>query len=195
MARILHFADLHLDRSFAGLGMASSQATRRRQELRSSLKHIVDLALELDVDALTVGGDVYEHARVTPDTANFIKQQFERLASRPVLIAPGNHDPYVPDSPYRRVEWPPNVHLFGGLSWQPVQIRDDITVWGIGHTGPAIRESLLRELRVRSGETAVALLHGSDLTSVPEGKATHCPFERRDVEACGAAFVLLGHYH
>ena len=195
MARILHFADLHLDRSFASLRMAPSEASKRRVELRAALRRIVDLALELNVDALTIGGDLYEHERVTLDTGNFIKQQLEQLAPRPVLIAPGNHDPYLPDALYRQIDWPANVRIFDSMHWQPVEIGDGVTIWGVGHTGPAIRENLLRELRVGPGEAAVALLHGSDLTAVPEGKATHCPFERQDAEACGTAFVLLGHYH
>jgi len=194
MARILHFADLHLHRSFAGIGMASSEASKRREELRAALRRIVDRSLELNVDVLTVGGDLYEQDSVTLDDGHFIKQQFERLAPRRVLIAPGNHDPYVPDAIYRRFEWPLNVHVFQDMQWRGVQI-DDVVVYGIGHTGPAIRDNLLRDLRVGSGETAIALLHGSDLTAVPSGKATHCPFERQDVEASGAAFVLLGHYH
>ena len=195
MTRILHFADLHLDRSFAGLGMASSEASKRREELRAALRRIVDLALELEVDALTVGGDLYEQERVTLDTGNFMRQQFQLLAPRPVLIAPGNHDPYLPDAMYRRIDWPSNVRIFQDMRWQAVEIGDGVTMWGVGHAGPAIRENLLRELRIGPGEVAVALLHGSDLTAVPAGKATHCPFQRQDVEACGAAFVLLGHYH
>ncbi len=194
MARILHFADLHLDRSFASLGVASSEASKRREELRGALRRIVDLALELNVDAVTVGGDLYEHDRVTLDTAHFIRQQFERLAPRHVFIAPGNHDPYVPDAMYRRIEWPANVHIFSDLNWRAIQLAE-VTVYGVGHTGPAIRDNLLRHLRVGAGETALVLLHGSDLTAVPEGKMAHCPFERQDVEACGATFILLGHYH
>lgn len=41
MTKILHFADLHLDCSFAGVGMASSEASRRREELRSVLRRFV----------------------------------------------------------------------------------------------------------------------------------------------------------
>jgi hypothetical protein len=47
--RILHFADLHLDRSFATLRMASSEAVKRREELRTTLRRIVDLAIERDI--------------------------------------------------------------------------------------------------------------------------------------------------
>ena len=33
------------------------------------------------------------------------------------------------------------------------------------------------------------------MRAVPEGKPAHAPFEPEDVDACGARFVLLGHYH
>jgi DNA repair exonuclease SbcCD nuclease subunit len=192
--RILHFSDLHLDRSFAALGMASSEAAKRREELRAALRRIVDLAIERDVDVLTVGGDLYEHDRVTRDTANFMREQFARVAPRPVLIAPGNHDPYVPDGLYWRLEWPENVHIFESMSWDSVQVGD-VAVWGVGHRGLAIRDNLLGQLRIDRPGTHIALFHGSDMSSVPEGKDAHCPFDRADVERCGADFVLLGHYH
>lgn len=195
MTKILHFADLHLDRSFAGVGIYSSEASTRREELRAALRRIVDLALDRGVDALTMGGDLYEHDRVTLDTGHFIAQQFERLAPVPVLVAAGNHDPLLPDSMYRRMDWPANVHVFGSMTWTSVEITGGVHVWGVGHNGPAVRERLLADLRVDPSRVDVALLHGSDLESVPDGKAAHCPFERADVTATGARFLLLGHYH
>lgn len=193
MVRLLHFADLHLDRSFAGVSMASGEASRRREELRAALRRIIQLALEREVDALTVGGDLYERDRVTGDTAQFLIQQFTRF-EKPVLIAPGNHDPYVPDSLYRRLPWPSNVHIFKSGSWQPFALGE-VTVWGIGHNAPDVRDNYLDNLRLNPGGMDIALLHGSDLSKVPEQKVTHCPFQAEDVDRCGAAFVLLGHYH
>lgn len=196
MTRVLHFSDLHLDRSFAGLGMAVSEATKRRQELRDALRRIVDMALELDVAALTVGGDLYEHERVTIDTGRFIADQFGRLAPRPVLIAPGNHDPYVADGLYRRMEWPANVHIFAGPKWEPVRLDAGVTVWGAGHASPDLRDNLLAQLRTSASDgTSIALVHASDISAVPQNKAAHCPFQREDVEKSGVAFALLGHYH
>lgn len=194
--RILHFADLHLDRSFAGLGMALSEATKRREELRAALRRIIDLAIELGVDALTVGGDLYEHEHVTLDTGNFIADQFQRLAPRPVMIAPGNHDPFVPDSLYRRLQWPTNVHVFSELSWSAWPLPGGVTIWGVGHNSPSVRDNLLKELRVNGDrEMSIALVHASDVSAVPEGKLAHCPFQREDVERSGVSFTLLGHYH
>src|SRR5213593_4295534 len=139
MTRILHFADLHLDRPYTVLAMAPSEANKRREELRAALTRIIDLALELKVDGLTVGGDLYEHDRVQPDTGNFIAEQFRRLMPRPVLVVPGNHDPYVPESLYRRKEWPTNVRIFESLHWRPEVVCDSLRIWGVGHTGPTIR--------------------------------------------------------
>jgi DNA repair exonuclease SbcCD nuclease subunit len=195
VARILHFADLHLDRSFAGLSVAPSEAAKRREELRAALRRIVDLALELEVDALTIGGDLYEHDRAGPDTGNFLAGEFERLAPKRVLIAPGNHDPYIPDSLYWRREWPANVQIFESMTWSPVEITHGVTVWGVGHRGPAIRDNLVGALRVEPGQTNIALVHASDMSAVPEGKPAHCPFTRDDIERSGIDFALLGHYH
>lgn len=196
MTRLLHFADLHLDRSFAGLGMAVSEASKRREELRDALRRIVALAIELDVDALTVGGDLYEHERATADTGRFIAEEFQRLAPRPVLVAPGNHDPYLPDSLYRRTQWPPNVHIFTQPRWEQRRLDESLVVWGAGHVSPDLRDNLLAQLRVdRRDGVAVALLHASDISAVPENKQAHCPFTREDIENSGVAFALLGHYH
>jgi len=195
VVRILHFADLHLDRSFAGLSVAPSEAAKRREELRAALRRIVDLALQLDVDAVTVGGDLYEHERAGPDTGNFIAGEFARLAPKRVLIAPGNHDPYVPDSLYWRLDWPPNVHIFQTMSWEPVELSDTVALWGAGHRGPAIRDNLLAALSVDRSRTNIALLHASDISAVPEGKPAHCPFTGEDIERSGLDFALLGHYH
>ncbi len=192
---ILHTADVHLDRPYSGLGMTASVAQARRQELRDAFRRFVDLALELRVDAVTIGGDLYEHERSTLDTGNFLAQQFARLGQTPVLIAPGNHDPIVPDSLYRRVAWPANVTIFAEPRFRAFRLGDGVTVWGAGHDGPDLRQNLLEGFRVPAEGAHVLLFHGSDLHAVPEGKRAHCGFRPEDIDRSGAAFALLGHYH
>src|SRR5207245_10629426 len=108
---------------------------------------------------------------------------------------PGNHVPYVPESIYRRKEWPANVRIFDSLEWQSQPICESLTIWGVGHTGPTIRDNLLRNLQVSGDGTNVALFHGSDIATLPEGKPAHAPFEREDIVRSGVDFALLGHYH
>lgn len=193
--KILHTADVHLDRAYAGAGMTASIAAARRQELRDAFRRFIDLALETRADAVTIGGDLYEHERSTLDTGNFIRQQLERLGDMPVLISPGNHDPYVPDSLYRRIEWPRNVTIFSDPRLRAARLPG-VTIWGAGHDAPDLRQNLLEGFRVpNDGATHLLLFHGSDLHAVPEGKRAHCGFRPEDVDRTGAAFALLGHYH
>lgn len=195
MLTILHTADVHLDRAYSGAGMTPAIAGARRQELRDAFRRFIDLALELRVAAVTIGGDLYEHERSTLDTCNFLRAQFERLGDVRVLIAPGNHDPYVPVSLYRRMDWPRNVTIFAEPHLNPVALSPGVTVWGAGHNAPDLRENLLQGFRVQGEGTHILLFHGSDVHAVPEGKPTHAPFRPEDIAATGAGFALLGHYH
>jgi DNA repair exonuclease SbcCD nuclease subunit len=175
--------------------MTSGIAAARRQELRDGFRRFIDLALEMRADAITIGGDLYEHERSTLDTGNFLRQQFERIAPTPVLIAPGNHDPALPDSLYRRVNWPGNVTIFMDPQFHPVRPTDDLTVWGAGHNAPDLRQNLLPGFKVPAEGRHILLFHGSDISSVPEGKPVHCGFRPEDIADTGADFALLGHYH
>jgi DNA repair exonuclease SbcCD nuclease subunit len=177
------------------MGMTQGIAATRREELRAAVRRFVDLALDSAADIVTIGGDLYEHDRATLDTGNFLRQQFERLGAVPVLIAPGNHDPYAPDSLYRRVEWPANVTLFREPRFTPVDVLPGLTIWGAGHDGPALRRNLLEGFRVQGPGRHLLLFHGSDLGAVPAGKTVHCPFRAEDIGVSGADFALLGHYH
>lgn len=194
--KILHFSDLHLDKAFASLGMTSRIGDQRRQELRNALRKILDVAKEQHVDAVTIGGDLFEHERISEDTARFLQDQFARITPTRVIIAPGNHDPYVPESIYQRIEWPSNVHIFRELRFSQIALAKNIILWGAAHNGPSLRENLLQSLRLPETAIHVLLFHGSDLENIPSGdKVTHAPFKIEDLRATGAKFALLGHYH
>jgi DNA repair exonuclease SbcCD nuclease subunit len=195
MVNIIHTADVHLDRAFTGVGMSQGIAAARREELREAVRRLIDLAVESRADVITIGGDLFEHTRVTTDTGNFLRQQFERAAPARVLVAPGNHDPYVADSLYRRIQWPANVTIFDQTEFRPVDVGSSVTIWGACHDGPEMRRNLLEHFRVSGPGAHILLFHGSNMRSVPEGKAAHAPFMPQDVAASGASFALLGHYH
>jgi DNA repair exonuclease SbcCD nuclease subunit len=74
-------------------------------------------------------------------------------------------------------------------------LDEGLTLWGAGHDGPALRDNLLQDFRVAGPGRHILLFHGSDTHAVPEGKATHAPFQPADIGTTGAQFALLGHYH
>lgn len=194
--RFLLFADLHLDTPFRWA--RPEVAARRRQSLRDTFADIVRLAGELEVDALCCAGDLYEHDRVAPDTAAFLRQQLEQLGPTRVFFAPGNHDWCGPESVYLRTDWSPNVHVFQEARLEAVELADGLTIWGAAHRVPANTPGFLRGFRVDRSGINIGLLHGSLSSALPfqeEGKQPHAPFEVDEIEAAGLHHVLAGHFH
>ena len=196
--KIVHFADLHLDAQFAWAAAHGDAARKRRQALRDTLSRIVSLTQEVSADALLCGGDLYEHERFTPDTAEFLRATFAELDPTPVYIAPGNHDWYGPESLYRRVAWSPNVHIFRTDSLEPVALADGVTLWGAAHLVPANTRGFLDDFHVEGEGTHLALFHGSEdswFTEQGEGKAPHAPFRASQIGEAGLDHAFLGHFH
>jgi DNA repair exonuclease SbcCD nuclease subunit len=194
--RLLHIADLHLDRAFAGMGCQGDLAIRRRVGLRDALRRAGEAAQARGCAAVTIGGDLYEHDRAGADTAAFLADTFASWQPMRVLVAPGNHDALVPGSIYSRTEWPANVHVFSGSCLEPYPIADGLTVWGLAHLEPAWQgDPLACEPVGGDGGVHLALFHGAELGSRPDGKSMHGPFRVADVRHRGFAAALCGHYH
>ncbi len=194
--KMLLVSDVHLDSPFA---WASPEVARkRRQALRDVLARSFKLAVERRVDVICCGGDLFEHDRVSPDSAQFLRVLFEGAQPIPIYIAPGNHDWLGPDSLYRRIRWSSNVHVFEQSRLAPVTIIDGLTLWGAAHHAPAGASNFLSNFKVDRSGVHVALFHGSEQSSFQtqeHGKQPHAPFQAAEIEASGLHFVLLGHYH
>ena len=153
--KIVFFADLHLDAPFAWLGGSQLAARRRRQSLRDTLGTIIRLADVIHADALLCGGDLFEQARYTPDTVAFLERAFEEIEPMRVFLAPGNHDWYGPESPYRQARWSPNVHIFteDRLRAGPDGGRPDALGRGPPGAGPARSGSWTNSRSTGAGST------------------------------------------
>jgi len=202
--RLLHIADLHLDRPFALMGCHGELARRRRQGLREALRRAGEIAQVRGCGAVTVGGDLFEHERAGADTAQFLVETFASWEPMRVLLAPGNHDPLVPGSIYLRTRWPDNVHVFRGPRLEPLELTEGLTVWGLGHQEPAWTGNPLEGglaapgggRRHRAGDGVhLALFHGAETGSRPAGKGVHGPFAAAEIRERGYAVALCGHYH
>jgi DNA repair protein SbcD/Mre11 len=194
--RILHLADLHLDRAFAGMGCQGDLARRRRLGLRDALRRAGEVARSRGCQVVSIGGDLYEHEPADLETGRFLAETFAEWQPMRVVLAPGNHDPLLPDSLYARMEWPDNVHLFRSTSLEPLELDDGLTLWGLAHLDPAWRGDPLAHAPVGGdGGVHLALFHGAEMGSRPEGKSVHGPFDAERVAGLGFAAALTGHYH
>ncbi len=196
--KLVLFADLHLDAPFAWLGGSQLAARRRRQALRHTLRNITALATEVRADALLCAGDLFEQARYSPDTVAFLEQTFEQVDPMPVFLAPGNHDWYGPESPYRQARWSANVHIFTEDRLAPVPLQDGLTLWGAAHRAPARTLGFLDGFRVDRGGVHLGLAHASErggFAAREPGEQPHAPFDAAQIAAAGLHHFLVGHYH
>ena len=97
MPKIVHAADFHLDSAFGGL--PTDKARERRRESRELVDRLAELVRAEEAELVLLSGDLFDGERVFPETLERLKAALAGMGC-PVFIAPGNHDPYTPHSPY-----------------------------------------------------------------------------------------------
>lgn len=198
--RILHTADIHLDASYARALLPPAAGARRRQGLRDVFQRILDRAAAWPADAVLIAGDLFDLRHVTRESVAILREGFEQLRPIPVFIAPGNRDPWTPDSPYTLEAWPANVFIFSEPGWTSHALAGlPLTVHGLAATGEDSAadsaDGPFAGLEIPSdGRVHVALAHASAAELLPEGQRPWRRFELADIPA-GLHYLALGHVH
>jgi DNA repair protein SbcD/Mre11 len=192
--KLLHIADIHLDRVFH-LAELRPAAVRRRAELRDAVTRALALGRASGVDAICIAGDVYEHDYVSEDTVSFLRDSLAATGV-PVLVTPGNHDPYLPGSAWQRTDWPANVHLFTRDVAEPYELDDATTIWGAAFTARNCDASAVTGFRAPAdGRTHLLLIHAALTGEQWAEEAAYRPVTRAQLHATGVGYVMLGHFH
>ena len=191
--KLLAFSDVHLDSKF---GWATRDVARRqRQRLREGVTWAFEQARSEGAVAVLIGGDLFEHELVSPDTVEFLRRTFER-SDLQVFAAPGNHDYADTESPYRRVDWPDNVHIFSETRFTSKVLADGLTVWGAAHRKPADTPGFFDDgFRVEGSGTHIGVFHGEERSAAFQGQYRHAPFESDQIAAAGFDHAVVGHSH
>jgi exonuclease SbcD len=191
--RILHLADVHLDRPFVGLALDA--ARRRREELRRTFERCLDLARERGADLVTIGGDLWEEEHVTRDSRAWVAARLDAL-NLPVALICGNHDPLVSGGSHARTTWPTNVHRF--TTPEPTEFAlADVSVWGASWTGGSFSTSFIDRFSAPpDGRAHILLLHGTaGASAFLDEEGRYGPFDAQSVMRAGFARCLAGHIH
>lgn len=110
MIRIVHTADLHLDREiFAGEAKLSQ---KRRAEQRALFTDIMMYVRDKRVDLLFFCGDLLDAPTPEKETEELLLREFSNTPGCEIFICPGSHDPYRPGSFWAEGRFPGNVHIF-----------------------------------------------------------------------------------
>jgi DNA repair exonuclease SbcCD nuclease subunit len=189
--RILHAADLHLDSPFDGL--SPERAVQRRQEQRQLLERLGELARGERVDLVLLAGDLLDGEQVYYETAQALARTLGQIPC-PVFLAPGNHDPFTPRSPYAVQVWPDNVHIFSAPQIEAVELPElNTVVHGAAFPAPHREDSPLKGFAAPDdGRLHLMVLHG-DVDARPG--SPYAPLTSQEIAASGLDYLALGHIH
>lgn len=188
MMKVLHSADWHLDAPLRAL--EPEQAALLRAHMLRLPRQAAMLCRERGCDLMLLSGDLFD-GPYTPESLNAVRDALE-AAAVPVFIAPGNHDPYTPQSPWYKERWSENVHIFKRNELQSVAVKGlSCRVWGAAFTGRS-SGALLDGFRAEGSEQyALGVLHGDPLTP----NSPYCPVTPGQVRESGLDYLALGHIH
>jgi DNA repair exonuclease SbcCD nuclease subunit len=210
LARFLQISDLHLGRPFAWLPPERRELRRRDQH--QALEHIIKHAIERDVHAILVPGDLFDGVPVDTGSLTFAVRAFSVPGCPPVFVAPGNHDPASTDNAAwntrlqqaRGTHWPSHVHVFDSPRWSavPLSTLPGVRIWGrafLTSSGtmdrPLAKSALEGVVTTEPGKLDVALFHGSREGRCPPAQKITAPFSDAEVTASPFVYHAVGHYH
>lgn len=193
--RFVHTSDLHLDINHT---LHDDLWTGRQRRHMDSFTGVVDIALEEDVDAIVLAGDIFDHRRPRPEAVEFLFAEIRRFG-RPVLLLPGNHDAYEDGSVWKTVDMAgAGEHAL--LITEPLgqEIAHEglgIVFWGRAYTDADLKFRPLDGLPPagHEGMWHVAVGHGHFIED-HEDSYRHQLIRAGEIERSGWDYIALGHW-
>ena len=182
---LLHTSDCHL---------GTSPAKRQERAFAAA----INLAIDEEVDAVIIAGDLFDHNRVGEETLSWAADQLARL-SCPVVMIAGNHDAHPETSVLHR--FAPHIQdlrvtVLDSLEGTTTHLPElDLTVWGKSmddhHPGFHPLEGLPE--RPENG-WCIAMGHG---LVMPDESPSYrsSPIYPSHLDALDWDYVALGHIH
>ena len=141
-------------------------------------------------DLLLLSGDLFDGS-YTRETMTALCTALESVRI-PVVIAPGNHDPYRDNSPYCKEQWPGNVHIFTQPEITSFVLPElDCRIYGAGYHSMDC-DPLMRDFQALGQERwQIGVLHADPLNAT----SPNCPVTKEQIRESGLHYLALGHIH
>ncbi|MEI5990745.1 hypothetical protein A5881_002250 [Enterococcus termitis] len=197
--KLLHTADLHLDRSFEGLKNTPKQIAEKLQQANHQVvTAIVDIAIKNQVDAVILAGDTFHQSRTSIRTQAYFIGEMKRLDQEgiPVIMSFGNHDYYVAERYW--FDFPKNMFLFQKEQVEThyfmTKNQEKVAVSGFSYEHPWINEDKLSTFPTKDlgADIHIGMYHGDTTSS---GSQNYAPFSFSEMKTKGYDYWALGHIH
>ena len=193
MVKFIHAADVHLGITYAGVGKNHKDIARMlKQAAFDAFERVIDTAIEEEVDALVLAGDLLDSSRTFVKEKLFLQSQLNRLApfGIPVIVALGNHDA---GSAYVSGE-----HIYTlGSAVETIEVEtrngERVAFSGFSYEVPVVATRKVQEYPAKSAncDIHIGVLHG-ELTTA---QGRYAPFSIPELREKGYDYWALGHIH
>jgi DNA repair exonuclease SbcCD nuclease subunit len=197
MFRFIHSADWQLGARFTQFG---ARGVLLREARIATLKRALGLARDHAANAFIIAGDLFEDNQVDEAIVSTVMDLFREHASVPILVLPGNHDPFTgPESVWQRKSFlnpPAHLHILthpgatdlGGaiLLASPLQQK-------LSTVDPSLR---LIELAasVPADTIKIGVTHGA-LAIEGKHQPNDFPIALNGATRAGLDYLAIGHWH
>ena len=187
--KILHTGDLHLDSPFSTLQAERGEQAKR--ELRTVFSDIIAYVKNNSVDLLLISGDLFDSGFATRETAALLADGFEK-AGCPVVIAPGNHDPFDENSIWKKRTFSDNVHIFASEQLSYFDFEElGARVYGYAFTSQYMKGCPIETGSCEGDKINILCAHGDTASPLSQ----YCPIAPAAISDFGADYTALGHIH
>jgi DNA repair exonuclease SbcCD nuclease subunit len=206
--KFLQVSDVHLDSSFSSsINFPVNKLEIRKSEHKSIITKVCQIVRDEDIDLVLIPGDLIDYESSTPDTTNFLIDNFSKISPVPVIITPGNHDYFSPSSVYnsdfltgkQQNVWTENVFIFTAQKFQSISLPNlkEISITGISHyENRSFYNRLLTDnILKQEGKINILVFHGSRDGYCPSDKKITLPFSDEELFKLGFDYSAIGHYH
>lgn len=191
MLKIFHMGDVHLDSAFGRF--PREERARLREHQRDIFKKTVDRVARGGYDMLLISGDLFDGIDVSVESEECVISELSRLTC-PVIISPGNHDPFELIPLYRKSKLGDNVFVFSSAEPQVFDFEElGVQVCGYAFTSSnEYRADPLAELQLPAFD-GVRILCAHGELGVSSSK--FAPLSSDEIAALGFRYAALGHVH
>lgn len=195
--RFIHTADLQIGARFTQFG---EEAEILRAARLSTLKRVLDLAGERNVDALLIAGDMFESNQIATGLVNEAFAALAACPEIPVVILPGNHDPLDgPGCIWKREPFAdPPAHVTVCVSRDPVQLADAIILpvpitQKVSTKDPSL-PLVEMAATVEADKIKIGMTHGA-LAIEGKHRPSDQPIALNAATRAGLDYLAVGHWH
>ena len=191
--KFVHIADMHFDAPFTNLSEKESLGDLMRLEQRKVFKKAIEYIKENFIEYLFISGDLYEHKYVRLSTIEYMNQLFKEIPKVQVVIAPGNHDPYIKNSYYNKFDWNENVKIFKSKI-EKIE-NGEIIIHGYGFDDFYCTNCGIEQYEIEDiNKINILVMHGTlDGASIEEKQ--YNSITRKMLEEKKFDYIAMGHIH